>query len=377
MPEIDNLLGSTRRVVEEQEPLNNCRGVTYRVVNVDGGGGGSVDYTKVVSKTDSMPVASADNADIIYLYDGETDATYTHGYIYENVPTTTSSSASAAQTVGSGLSDIAVDLETLESFTGWTTDNSLQIFYTEDGWSVDATSLGVTYTGTPSVGDAITITYTAAVTTYSWVRIDVQPTPEVLPSQSGQSGKFLTTDGTNASWGSINALENIGTGTNSVVVSGSTDAGKQRGVALGRFAREGEDSVSVGYTALGSGIPQAAKSVFVGSQAQAANPNKTGIIAIGYKTSINGNYGIAIGTNAKANGVNSIQLGAKDSSTGWTNTDANTFKVGNANGNFELMNATGNIPADRIASTTGLADGNYRLRLTMASGVPTLSWVAE
>lgn len=175
MPEIDNLLGSTRRVVEEQEPLNNCRGVTYRVLNIDGGG--SVDYTRVVSKTGSMPVASSDNADIIYLYDGETDANYTHGYIYENIPTTTSSSASATQTVGSGLSDIAVDLETLESFTGWTTDNSLQIFYTEDGWSVDTTSLGITYTGTPSIGDAITITYTATVTTYAWVQINTQPVP--------------------------------------------------------------------------------------------------------------------------------------------------------------------------------------------------------
>lgn len=39
--------------------------------------------------------------------------------------------------------------------------------------------------------------------------------------------------------------------------------------------------------------------------------------------------------------------------------------------------ATGNLPADRLASTTGLADGNYRLRLVMASGVPTLEWVAE
>ena len=35
------------------------------------------------------------------------------------------------------------------------------------------------------------------------------------------------------------------------------------------------------------------------------------------------------------------------------------------------------ITADSIASTTGLVDGNYRLRLTMASGVPSLSWVAE
>ena len=53
------------------------------------GGGGSVDYTKVVSKTKTMPAASADNLDIIYMYDGATDATYTHGYVYENVRTAT------------------------------------------------------------------------------------------------------------------------------------------------------------------------------------------------------------------------------------------------------------------------------------------------
>lgn len=35
------------------------------------------------------------------------------------------------------------------------------------------------------------------------------------------------------------------------------------------------------------------------------------------------------------------------------------------------------VNADSIASTTGLADGNYRLRLTMTNGVPSLSWVAE
>lgn len=174
MPEIDNLLGSTRRVVEEQEPLNNCRGVTYRVLNV---GGSDIDESKVIVKSSTIPTADADSAGKMYIYAGETDATYTHGYIYENVATTTPSSATATQTVGSSLSDITVDVETLESFTGWTTDNSLQIFYTDDGWSVDTTSLGVSYTGTPSVGDAITITYTAAVTTYAWVRLNTQPVP--------------------------------------------------------------------------------------------------------------------------------------------------------------------------------------------------------
>ena len=42
--------------------------------------------------------------------------------------------------------------------------------------------------------------------TYSWSRIDVQPTVDPLPSQSGQSGKFLTTDGTDASWAAVDAL---------------------------------------------------------------------------------------------------------------------------------------------------------------------------
>lgn len=168
----DKSKGSTQCTVVTED------GKTVRAMNVvdlGEGGGGDVDKSQVVNKADEMPVADSTTAGQVYMYTGETDSTYTHGYIYENVPTTTSSSATATQTVGATLSDIAVDVETLESFTGWTTDNSLQIFYTADGWSVDTTSLGVTYTGTPNVGDAITITYTAAATTYSWTRVDVQP----------------------------------------------------------------------------------------------------------------------------------------------------------------------------------------------------------
>lgn len=190
---LDNLRGGTKRVVEENTPLNNLRGGTKRVVIVDGGGG-SVDYAKTVQRAETMPTADASNAGQQFLYSGESDATYTHGYIYENVATTTSSSASAEQTVGSTLSDIAVDLATLESFTGWTTDNSLQIFYTADGWSVDTTSLGVTYTGTPNVGDAITITYTAESTSYAWTQIDVQP------AGGGSSPTATTVILSNSAW---------------------------------------------------------------------------------------------------------------------------------------------------------------------------------
>lgn len=46
----------------------------------------------------------------------------------------------------------------------------------------------------------------AASPTYSWVQVEVQPSPDPLPSQAGNSGKFLTTDGTNASWATVDAL---------------------------------------------------------------------------------------------------------------------------------------------------------------------------
>ena len=154
--------GFIQRVTVESL-LNNMRGCTQRVFVVTGG------------QIDELPEPSAAYLGNIIQYIGETTADYTRAYFYECVGSSVASSASASQTVGSGLTDITVDKETLEQFTGWTTDNSLQIFYTPDGWSVDTVSLGVSYTGTPVEGDAITIVYTAPVTTYAWQQINVQP----------------------------------------------------------------------------------------------------------------------------------------------------------------------------------------------------------
>jgi hypothetical protein len=44
---------------------------------------------------------------------------------------------------------------------------------------------------------------------------------------------------------------------------------------------------------------------------------------------------------------------------------------------YKMLEEDGTVPADRLASTANLADGNYRLRCTITNGVPTLSWVAE
>lgn len=181
-----------------------------------------------------------------------------------------------------------------------------------------------------------------------------------LPDQTGQSGKFLTTDGTDASWGTISALQNTATGTNSLTILG-TAATAQDALNIGIGSSAGR-----GSTAIGQNAAATARGVALGKNAT--------ISGTGLGTA---SCPIAIGYEASATAAGAIQIGRNGNAGAATNSDANTFKVANANGNFEMMNANGNLPADRLASTTGLADGNYRLRLVMASGVPTLEWVAE
>lgn len=120
---LDNLRGGTKRVVEENTPLNNLRGGTKRVVIVDGGGGGlssvSHDTTlkgngtpgnplgfsddvltkldNVVPQYDTLPTASAENSGEIAQYSGAT------------IPAV-EDSATIEQTVGSTLSNLAVDV---------------------------------------------------------------------------------------------------------------------------------------------------------------------------------------------------------------------------------------------------------------------------
>jgi hypothetical protein len=69
-------------------------------------------------------------------------------------------------------------------------------------------------------------------------------------------------------------------------------------------------------------------------------------VGIGSKTRTAA-FSVAIGYDAEAIAQYSIQIG------GGENKDANTLKVSNANGNFEMMSADGTIPADRMSTTAG------------------------
>ena len=155
--------------------------------------------------------------------------------------------------------------------------------------------------------------------TYSWENIEVQEV-DALPSQTGQNGKFLTTDGTAASW-SDKPLVNTATGTDAIAIIGTG---------------QGNKSVCIG--------PRTSTTGF-------------GAVAIGNQVSATGYGGIAIGQTCQASASNSIAIlqGNVTSNANnammfgiGTNSDANTVKFGNANGNYEIMSADGTIPADRL-----------------------------
>ena len=216
--------------------------------------------------------------------------------------------------------------------------------------------------------------------TYSWTQTDVQPQAGGLPSQTGNAGKFLTTDGTDASW-SDKPLVNVSTSSNHNGIAVSTSTGEWRAnnkvVVFGHLASIGNAGVAIGYNARGGDY-----GIAVGETAQASGSYSIAIggkanyfgISIGYNTNTYANYGICIGWGAQITASNSIQISMTNNGY-QTNSVSNTVKIANANGNFEMMSADGTIPTDRF-TTTPSADGTYVPTLTISSGVATRTWAA-
>ena len=179
--------------------------------------------------------------------------------------------------------------------------------------------------------------------TYSWAQVNVMPAGSSLPSQTGNAGKFLTTDGTDASWATINALTNNSSASYSLAVGTNSSAPSTYCTCVGYGATSGNGVVE--SVAVGTSSQSFSQGVAIGSGSQ----SETQSVAIGKsaRTSIGGgisssDFAIAIGFRALADGKGTIQLGKG------TNNTANTFKVANTNGNFEIMSADGTIPTARL-----------------------------
>lgn len=162
-------------------------------------------------------------------------------------------------------------------------------------------------------------------------------------------------------------LVNNATGSDSLsVLGGATTA--SRAIAIGKDA-----AVTTNYgIAIGSYLTQSAGGIALG---QGARTNGSGI-AIGHNNpeakAGTGHCSIAIGVSQKANVAGAIQIGTNPNIG--INSDANTFKVSNENGNYEIMSADGTVPTARLTkvnttATLAVADWSSNTQTITVSGV--------
>lgn len=166
-----------------------------------------------------------------------------------------------------------------------------------------------------------------------------------LPSQTGNAGKFLTTDGTDASW-SDKPLVNTATGTGALTILGTATT-QDGNINIGSNSVINASFTSVNNiligknTRVGSGISRTASdTILIGTNSQA--PQFGGGVAIGGDTYVY-DVGIAAGWKAESRAAYAIQLGRGANST------ANTFSVGlSASNNYRLLDSDGTIPTARL-----------------------------
>lgn len=157
-------------------------------------------FEKVIIKSSTIPTASASNAGYMYIYDGETNSTYTHGYIYENQYVPNYSGTITFSPAGISVSDenFSSFLNTWKQYlTTPTLVTNGTITYRAGGdlWRMvmidangqqigtlqlyqsDYEDSGFTFPAEPQDGDeyTFTTTITESSSSYQWVRIDVQP----------------------------------------------------------------------------------------------------------------------------------------------------------------------------------------------------------
>lgn len=198
----------------------------------------------------------------------------------------------------------------------------------------------------------------------SWASVDA------LPDQTGNSGKFLTTDGTDASWATINALQNKATGTDSLTILG-TPSTAVRATNIG----VGSTVTGPNATALGQGASASGNSaVAVGINTSAANSNSLALVSgtvsgnysKGIGTSISGKNSIGITTLVNHFGTMSAQYTVAIGTFDYIdNLDDHSFYVGlgTSNADYKLLSADGTIPTARLTKvnstvTIAVADWN-------------------
>lgn len=349
---------------------------TATIVTVPAGGAGGIkQYT-------SMPVA-ADVAGEVAQYIGA-DGDYKHGYFYESVGQSGGTNSYSdfyydrdtsvsdtdvlfdfvnAALKSGGQSPLAVgdtvaigfwrtpDLEEYEDKEGLnyikrtSSGGVSQTVEVTDEW------MGTNYPDgcgldMSAVPEYVSFTVTGiAGTSYVWQELDLAGGAE-FPDQTDNAGKFLMTDGITTSW-SDKPLVSRGAYSNSLVVMTGgyhkyiTTTGEKNCI-LNVRTYNGMQPITVrGKRIVMLGGEISSGTTITSSEWTVIN----GYTALGGAFAVPGNLSLSV--YGIAAGERSIQFGLG------TNNDDNTFKVSNANGNFEIMDADGNVPLERLTYVTG------------------------
>ena len=216
-----------------------------------------------------------------------------------------------------------------------------------------ATSGAVTLAGTLAIANGGTGQTTATAATNA-----------LLPSQAANSGKYLTTDGTNTSWGTVSASP--GGSTTQIQYN---NAGAFGGSA--NFTWNNTTStLTVNSINIGRGGNNIATNMFIGTAATGATASSLKNVAVGIAALngvTNGQLNVAVGWNA-LNGINTgTQNVAIGNNAGALLTSAN---FNTAVGAFALDNATGGSSnvALGYSALTGDVTGSNNTSVGASSG---------
>lgn len=206
-----------------------------------------------------------------------------------------------------------------------------------------------------------------------------------LPSQTGNSGKYLTTDGTNASWATVQSggIQNESQSKGAIVIGGydattTAPIGGIGTILLGQSASARDNNSSYAAVVIGYNAAGGNGSISIGKSANNTTYDKTFNVGIGQTASAN-NYGVAIGAYAKSS-TNAVAIGGTSSSSNRTNANgdgaiaighaavaggAGTIQIGAGTnstagtvqiGAYPLLDATGTIVSARLPAGGSGAD---------------------
>lgn len=361
--------------------VNGKKQRVIMVADIAGGGGGSA-VTSVNGKTGDVVLNAKDVSAIpqvasmptvteetIVQYVGTTNASYTNGYFYKATGTTTytgtvsfdpaSISGTTATCSGDDFAELVAEYGTgnitdiIKGTLTYDLAGGLLVFVGLDDtdtqvctfqlYTQDYTDAGFVFTGTLADGDVIAFTTTISEsTTYSWARIDVQPAPEALPDQTGNNGKFLSTNGTTASWETVGGLPSQTGQSGKFLTTDGTDASWSDKPLVNTAT--GPYSVTVG-SAWGAA---STKATSVGNGSDASGDFST---AAGFESYVASgkSHGLCVGAQSYVGAIGAMQFGKGSNSEAGTvyyglTTDGTTFT------NYKLLDSDGTIPKARLAN---------------------------